>query len=214
METSKVLNLILAVALVVLSVKITFLDSDKGGGAANGECDTAQIVLDNIMTRTSIRDYTQQKVEKEKIETILRAGMAAPTARNCQPWSFVVIDNEEVLQKIAEAMPNAKMTSKASFAVAVCGNMDKAMEGDGREYWVQDVSAVSENILLAAHGMGLGAVWTGVYPIKARMQRLSDILSLPENIVPFCVIPVGYPAESPLPKDKWKPENVHYNTWQ
>ena len=102
METSKVLNLILAVALVVLSVKITFLDSDKGGGAANGECDTAQIVLDNIMTRTSIRDYTQQKVEKEKIETILRAGMAAPTARNCQPWSFVVIDNEEMLQKLPD----------------------------------------------------------------------------------------------------------------
>lgn len=214
METSRILNLILAVALVVLSVKITFLDSDKNSNSATGECDTAKIVVDNIMTRTSIRDYTTQKVEKDKIETILRAGMAAPTARNCQPWSFVVIDDKEQLQKIAETMSNAKMTAKASFAIAVCGNMDKAMDGESREYWVQDVSAVSENILLAAHALGLGAVWTGVYPIQKRVQSISDILSLPENIVPFSVIPIGYPAESPLPKDKWKPENIKYNTWQ
>lgn len=214
METSKILNLILAVALVVLSVKITFLDSEKNSNSATVECDTAKIVVDNIMTRTSIRDYTTQKVEKDKIETILRAGMAAPTARNCQPWSFVVIDDKEQLQKIAETMSNAKMTAKASIAIVVCGNMDKAMAGDSREYWVQDVSAVSENILLTAHAMGLGAVWTGVYPIQKRIQNISDILSLPENIIPFSVIPIGYPAESPLPKDKWKPENVKYNIWQ
>lgn len=213
METSKILNLILAVALVVLSVKITFLDSDKNDTTANVKCDTAQIIIDNIMTRTSIRDYTSREVEKEKIETILRAGMAAPTARNSQPWSFVVIDDKEQLRKIADAMPNAKMTAKASFAIAVCGNMDKTTEGEGREYWVQDVSAVSENILLAAHAMGLGAVWTGVYPVKERIQNVTDILSLPENIIPFSIIPVGYSAESPLPKDKWKPENIRYNTW-
>lgn len=215
MDTSKILNLVLAIVLVVLSVKITFIDSGKDDGQTAGQqCDTAGIVINNIMTRTSIRDYTSQQVEKEKVETILKAGMAAPTAKNSQPWSFVVVDSRDQLQKISEAMHNAKMTAKASFAIVVCGNMDKAMTGAGREYWIQDVSAVSENILLAAHGLGLGAVWTGVYPVQERMQSITTILALPESQIPFCVIPVGYPAESPLPKDKWNPANIHYNTWQ
>ena len=91
--------------------------------------------------------------------------------------------------------------------------MTKTLEGEAAEFWIQDTSAASENILLAAHAMGLGAVWTGVYPDKGRIRIISETLSLPSHIVPLCLIPVGYPAQAQEPKDKWKPENVHYNGW-
>ena len=113
-------------------------------------------------------------------------------------------------------MENLKIrirTAKAAAAIVVCGDMTKTLEGEAAEFWIQDTSAASENILLAAHAMGLGAVWTGVYPDKGRIRIISEALSLPSHIVPLCLIPVGYPAKAQEPKDKWKPENVHYNGW-
>ena len=92
--------------------------------------------------------------------------------------------------------------------------MEKAMEGVGQAFWVQDCSAATENILLAAHALGLGAVWTGCYPIEERVANISQVLGLPEHIVPLCAIVMGYPNESPQPKDKWKPENVSYNGFE
>ena len=169
--------------------------------------------LETIMTRTSVRKYADRPVEKEKIEAMLRAGMAAPTAVNKQPWHFVVVNDKAKLNELAASNPRAGMLKSAPLAVVVCGDMDKALQGKGQAYWIQDCSAATENILLAAHSMGLGAVWTGVYPMEDRIKPLSKMLKLPETVIPLCTIVIGYPAEQPTPKDKWKPENISYNEY-
>ena len=168
----------------------------------------AQAAINNIMTRTSIRQYTNEPVSKADIETMLRAGMAAPTAVNRQPWHFVAVTDKE---KLAELAGRRGMIQQAGVAIVVCGNMDKAMQGHAQAFWIQDCSAATENILLAANALGLGAVWTGCYPMEDRVAEVSKVLKLPKTIVPLCVIAIGHPAEQPTPKDKWKPENVSYN---
>ena len=139
--------------------------------------------------------------------------MAAPTAVNKQSWAFVAIDDRAKLDQLGDALPYAKMTKKASAAIIVCGNLQKALEGWEQEFWIQDCAAASQNILLAAESMGLGAVWTAAYPAKDRMATVQNILSLPEHIIPLNVIPIGYPTGIEKPKDKWKPENLHWNKW-
>lgn len=175
--------------------------------------DAPASALETIMTRTSIRAFTGEPVGEEAVEQLLRAGMAAPSAVNRQPWAFVVLRDRAMLDALQEVHPNARMLATAQVAIVVCGDMTKAIEGPMGEFWVQDASAATENILLAAHAMGLGAVWTGVYPNPERVAAISGVLELPPHIVPLCVIPVGWPAESPEPKDKWKSENVHYEKW-
>jgi len=168
-------------------------------------------IVENIMTRTSIRQYMDQPISADTIETLLRAGMAAPTAVNKQPWHFVAVTDKDILAQLATANPNAGMMAKAPLAIIVCGDMQKTLEGQGRAFWIQDCSAATENILLAAHALGLGGVWTGLYPNDERVAAVREILKAPEYIVPLCAIVLGYPAEQPEPKDKWKPENVSYN---
>ena len=180
----------------------------KAESAANTD---GKAIVENIMTRTSIRNYTDQAISADTIETLLRAGMAAPTAVNKQPWHFVAVTDKEKLSGLATANPNAGMAAKAPLAIVVCGDMTKALEGGGRAFWIQDCSAATENILLAAHALGLGAVWTGTYPNEERVAAVSEVMKLPEYIIPLCTIVIGYPAESPAPKDKWKPENISYN---
>lgn len=176
--------------------------------------DSSAIVLDAISKRTSIRAYQETAVEEEKVEKILRAGMAAPSAMNKQPWSFTVVNDKALLKQIADSAPNAGMAATAPMAIVVCGDMDKALDGAVKEFWVQDASAATENILLAAHALGLGAVWTGFYPNMDKAKMLAGILNIPDNQVVLCVIPMGYPAEAPAPKDKWNEGNVHYNVWK
>ena len=165
--------------------------------------------IKNIMTRTSIRKYTDQPVSKTDIETLLRAGMAAPTAVNRQPWHFVVVTDKSKLKELSGG--RGGMLEHCALAIVVCGNMEKTMQGKGQEFWIQDCSAATENILLAANALGLGAVWTGGYPMDERVASISKALKLPETIIPLCTIVIGHPAESPTPKDKWKPENISYN---
>ena len=209
---SVVLNIVLAIVVVVLSVRLASdkVTVDKSADAQQS-VNAEQAVLDNIATRTSIRDYEARPVEKEKIEKMLRAAMAAPTAMNKQPWHFVVVDQRNVLDALAGANPYAKMLKKAPLAIVVCGNTDKMIEGGGRDFWIQDASAATENLLLAAHAMGLGAVWTGAYPSEERCISISKVLSLSDNLIPLNMIVVGYPAEQPQPKQKFKEENVSYN---
>lgn len=176
--------------------------------------DNGKIAIDNIMTRTSIRSFTDRQVSADTIEMLLRAGMAAPTAVNKQPWHFVVINDREVMDKLGGEGRQSQMWKESPLAIAVCGDMDKALEGPAQAFWVQDCSAATENILLAAHALGLGAVWTGCYPMVERMTNVSQVLNLPDNLVPLCVIVMGYPNESPEPKDKWKTENVTYNMFE
>ena len=171
----------------------------------------AQAAINNIMTRTSIRQYTNEPVSKADIETMLRAGMAAPTAVNRQPWHFVVVTNREQLNALASANRGTGMATKAPLAIVVCGDMQKTLPGTGQGFWVQDCSAATENILLAANALGLGAVWTGLFPNEERAKAVRDVVKAPEHIIPLCAIVIGHPAEQPQPKDKWKPENVSYN---
>lgn len=175
---------------------------------ANGNVD-GQAAIENIMTRTSIRTYTDQPVEQEKIDIMLKAAMAAPTAVNLQPWHFIVIDDKKTIDLLAGQQP-----TNAPLLIAVCGDTDKTTMDNGNklpDFWIQDVSAATENLLLAAHALGLGAVWTGVYPVMERTAEVANVLNCPKNIVPLAVVRVGYPAESPTPKDKFKEENVSYN---
>lgn len=168
-------------------------------------------VVENIMSRTSIRQFTAEPVSEEQIDTLLRCGMAAPSAVNCQPWEFIVITDRATLDTLGTRFPNTRISENVSVAIVPCGDLTRAFE-PAPDFWIHDLSAVTENILLAAHSMGLGAVWTGVYPTD-RTPQVQAILGLPEHIVPLCIIPVGYPAENPAPKDKYKAERIHYNRW-
>ena len=178
-------------------------------GVAAQQKSEAQTAINNIMTRTSIRQYTDETVSKADIETMLRAGMAAPTAVNRQPWHFVAVTDKAKLAELAGR--RGGMIKQAGVAIVVCGNLDKALQGPAQAFWIQDCSAATENILLAAKALGLGAVWTGCYPMDDRVTEVFKVLKLPETIVPLCVIAIGHPAEQPTPKNKWKPENVSYN---
>lgn len=170
--------------------------------------------IETIMTRTSIRSFTDRAVSADTVEMLLRAGMAAPTAVNLQPWHFVVVNDRAKIDELGGNGRQSQMWHESPLVIVVCGNMEKAMEGVGQAFWVQDCSAATENILLAAHALGLGAVWTGCYPIEERVANISQVLGLPEHIVPLCAIVMGFPNESPQPKDKWKPENVSYNGFE
>lgn len=169
--------------------------------------------IQTIMNRKSVRSYAKKAVEKEKVDTLLRAAMAAPTAVNKQPWAFIVIDDARILESLSTQLPYAKMAALAPMAIVVCGDLTKTLQGYDDPYWSLDCSAATENLLLAAESMGLGAVWTAVYPEEDRMQTVKQILSLPKHIVPLNLIPIGYPKHPEEPKDKYKVENIHYNQW-
>ncbi|MGE5598615.1 MAG: nitroreductase family protein [Bacteroidota bacterium] len=167
--------------------------------------------LDLILSRRSIRRYKPEPVPEEAIEAMLRAAMSAPSAGNGQPWRFVVLDDRRLLDEIPRFHPHAQMLKEAPAAILVC-----AAAGEARyagKYWVQDCAAATENILLAAHVLGLGAVWLGVYPEEARMEGLRKLLAIPGEIVPFALVAVGHPAERQPPAERYDPGRVHRNRW-
>ncbi len=202
------LIMLLAVAVVVLSIVMSGM-LEKIDSELSPE-QKGEIVLESIMTRSSVRSYSEQVVEQSKVEAILKAGMAAPTGGNKQPWDMVVITERETLDAIPPLVKGASMAAKSQLAIAVCGSPSEAFLP---EYWVQDCSAMTENILLAAHAMGLGAVWCGVYPENGtgRVAAISKLLSLPEGVLPLSIIVIGYPDTDATFKDKWNPSKVHYN---
>ncbi|MBU1107955.1 MAG: nitroreductase family protein [Candidatus Riflebacteria bacterium] len=171
-------------------------------------------VLQNIHQRKSVRNFTSQEVSEEQLVELVRAGMAAPTAVNRQPWQFVVIRDKKAMLDLAGKLPYAKMLASAAAAIVVCGDLEIAKVGKTEGMWMLDCSAATQNILLAVESMGLGAVWTAAYPYDDRMQAVSTALSLPEHVLPLCVLPIGYPTGMDKPKDKWKPERMHWNSWQ
>ncbi len=163
-----------------------------------------------IFERRSIRKYTDKEVSEELIEKILRAGMAAPSAGNQQPWHFIVIDDRDVLIEIPKFHPNSRMLMEASRAIVVCGDL-KLQKYEG--YWIQDCSAAMENMLLMVQELGLGAVWLGVYPVEERVKGVVKLLNLPENIMPLSIISIGYPDEKRDPVDRYNPSRIHRNRW-
>lgn len=163
-----------------------------------------------IFRRRSIREYTGKKVSDELVEKVLRAGMAAPSAGNQQPWHFIVIDDREILNKIPKVHPYSKMLKNASHAIVVCGDVSlQRYEG----YWVQDCSAATQNMLLMATELGLGSVWLGVYPVEERVAGIEQLFNLPEGVIPLSIISIGYPAETKEPADRFNPSRVHKNKW-
>lgn len=167
-------------------------------------------VIRSLLGRRSIRSYTRQAVEKSKIRLLLISAMYAPSARNEQPWHFLVIDERNLLDRIPHVHPYASMLKEASLAILVCG--DEKLELS-RDYWTVDCSAATQNILLAAHALGLGAVWLGVYPRRERQEGIRKIFDLPSHIHPFSLVSVGYPAEEKPMPDRYREERVHWNHW-
>lgn len=161
-----------------------------------------------IFARRSIRKYTDEPVSEADIKTLLEAAMAAPSASNRKPWQFVVVTERQTLDALAEAHPHGKMLFQATLCIAVCGDLTE-ME----RYWVQDCSAATENLLLAATALGLGAVWLGVYPKEPRVAFVRPILSLPEAITPLNLISIGHPAEEKEPRTQYDESRVHRERW-
>ncbi len=167
-------------------------------------------VIEAIITRRSIRHYIRRDVDKSLIDLLLKSAMYAPSARNEQPWHFIVIDQQELFERIMKVHPYAKMLSEAGVAILVCG--DEKLELS-KGYWPVDCSAATQNILLAAHSLGLGAVWLGVYPRRERMDGITEIFSLPAHIHPFSLVSIGYPAEEKKVPERLNEERVRWNRW-
>ncbi len=167
-------------------------------------------VIEAIHTRRSIRQYTDQPVSDETVEELLKAAMMAPSAGNEQPWHFIVIRDRSILNRIPSAHPYAEMAPSAQLAILVCGDV-KLERYKG--FWVQDCSAATQNLLLAAHAMGLGAVWCGVYPAGDRVEGIVRLMGLPENVIPFALIPLGYPAEKKPTPDRFDKTRIRYEKW-
>ncbi|HUT88577.1 MAG TPA: nitroreductase family protein [Thermoguttaceae bacterium] len=166
--------------------------------------------LEAIHTRRSIRRYEEKPVPEEIVEKLLAAAMSAPSANNTQPWHFVVITDRELLDEIPKINPYAKMARGAPLAILVCGDVTlEQVPG----YWVVDCAAAVENLLLATHALGLGAVWTGVYPRRDRMDGFRGLLDLPETVAAHSLIVLGYPAETLPREDRYREDRVHRDGW-
>lgn len=166
--------------------------------------------IDAIKSRRSIRSFTPQPVPHAAIREILESAMSAPSAGNQQPWQFVVIEDRATLDQVPTFSPYAAMAKEAQIAILVCG--DTSLE-KYPGFWVQDCSAAVQNILLAAHAQGLGAVWTGVHPAKGREGGFRRLLHLPDHVIPLAFIPVGHPAHVPAPQLRFREDRVHWNEW-
>lgn len=167
-----------------------------------------------VFNRKSVRNYVQTTIEPETLEFLVKAGMAAPSAIDRRPWEFIIINDKAVVKKLNDALPSAKMAEKAGYAIVVAGNIEKQAGGKDSTFWIMDCSAAVQNILLTAESLGLGAVWTAVYPSAERVKPVVEILGLPANIVPLAFIPVGKPAGTDKPKDKFDKEKIHWNHWK
>ena len=209
MNKYKIVSIVLSVALLVHIVRLAWVFVAPSSG--DGVFSASQTVLHNMLQRKSVRAYTDRAVSHEQLDTLIRAAMAAPTGRDMRPWHFIVLEGRHQLSPLAEQLPYAKMLAEAQAAVVVCGDMSVTdKEGNPSRNWTFDCSAATENLLLQAEAMGLGAVWTGVYPYDERIEAVKQALHLPDHLIPLNVIPIGYPKGDPQPKDKYDPAKVEY----
>lgn len=167
-------------------------------------------VLEAIHTRRSIRKFTADPVLEATVERMLEAAMMAPSAGDAQPWQFVVIRDRKLLAQVKAINPYAAMADRAPLGILVCGDLSlEKFEG----FWVQDCSAAVQNLLLAAHGLGLGAVWTGIYPMMDRVRGFRELIDLPGHVVPLALVVIGHPAKRPKAKSRFRPERIHQDKW-
>lgn len=168
--------------------------------------------LDLLFSRRSIRTYTDQDIPEGMLVDLLEAAMAAPSAVAKDPWHFIVLRSRDTIDQLATALPNGKMLAGAAVALVVCGDLDRAHDRQ-LSFLLQDVSAAIENILLAAHALGLGACWLGIHPREERIVTVSRLFGLPGNIIPVSGISLGWPAEEKESRTRFNPECVHWERW-
>ncbi len=164
--------------------------------------------VDLLFERHSVRRYLDEKVDPRDIRTILEAGMSAPSARNAQPWEFLVIQDKQRLTECAGIRKFWSMLSEAPLAILVMANLE-GYTGSSREFFLQDCSAAAENILLAATALGYGGVWLGIHALEEPQARLRELFGIPENIIPVMMLPVGKPLAPPEAKRRFTPEKIH-----
>jgi len=168
-------------------------------------------VMEYIFKRRSIRAYKEKPVERGLLDKLLQAAMAAPTASNNRPWEFVVVTNDETMEKFRQCLPYGKFYAPA--AIVVCANPQVGRKRASFAYWVQDCSAAAENIHIAAAGLGLGSCWLGVHPRRKRIQVIREIVGLPENVRPLCIIYCGYPDKEKEPRTQYDPARVYWEKY-
>jgi nitroreductase len=167
--------------------------------------------LEALLTRKSIREYTPQAIPDELVQELLAAAMQAPSAGNQQPWHFILVTGRKQVNALADLLPFGQSLRTAPLGIVVCADLEMIRYP---EFWVQDCSAATQNLLLAAHARGLGAVWLGVYPLEERVAGLKQILELPGQVMPLCVVSLGYPAEKPEPPaGRYDETRLHHNHW-
>lgn len=193
---------------IVLIICIAFLLVNK-----DNNINPKEAVLNNIHMRTSVRSFTDEKIPLETIKELVKAGMAAPTAGNMQPWEFLVVDNKETLEKMGGIHKFSTPSKSAAAAIVVLADIDTYKNRpEFKPFWITDTSVATENIMLAATSMGIGSVWLSVYPSKERENKLRKVLNIPNKYNILCSIALGYPSEDVVPKDKWKAEKLHMNS--
>ena len=183
--------------------------------------DPAEVVLNNILSRKSVRSYTGDTIPAEVMENLLRAAMSAPTGMDIRPWSFIVLTDKSQYDSIFEGNGNMKKFMESGAIVVVCADTTSMwpLEKGGdpvqqpNPMWRDDVGAATENLLLAVEAYGLGACWTACYPFPDTMAPVRKALGLPDNVIPYAVVPIGYPSTENSPKDKWDPSRIHYGRW-
>ncbi|MBQ1533747.1 MAG: nitroreductase family protein [Erysipelotrichaceae bacterium] len=169
--------------------------------------------LENILNRTSIRKYTDRQIADEDLHRILEAGMAGPSCVNSRDWSFLVVRDRETLNKVAEANGRPAQPLKGAAAgILVCGDLNRSFQG-APDYWIIDCSIAVQNMILAAHALGIGSVWLGTWPQMDRVKKQQELFGLPEQIVPHSIIAFGYPAEEKERKGFYEEDRVHYEKW-
>ncbi len=210
MNKSVWLTLFLAAAVLAVGVRLAYVQNCAEFRQNPDESQSGSETIDNIMTRASVRKYTDEAPTDSMVQKLLRAGMAAHSAGNKQPWRMIVLVDDELKDSIAAVYHNMKATADAPLAIVVCGVPSETFCNEGDAYWVADCSAMAQNINLAAHAMGLGAVTCAVYPREDRVNKIKNLLELPDTIVPFAIIPVGYPKAANTAKDKWDESKVSY----
>ncbi len=168
--------------------------------------------FDTVFHRASVRSFTSVPLTAAEVDSLMRAAMAAPSAVNKQPWDFILVDDRATLDALAAALPYAKMAAEAPFAVVACAVPSRAFERS-LELAVIDTSLACENLLLAVDALGLGAVWTALYPEAGRQSEARRILGIPADVLPLAFIPIGKPRTEAVPKDKYRPELIHRGRW-